>query len=58
MDGTHTCVFVDLDKSVKDKINKDLTSIMAGWETYLGKPNIYAQESYKDPGCATYDATR
>lgn len=53
----HWCPFEHLDNSVKDDINKKITSLYTAWEEYLGDSAIYNNEPYPIPGCATLDPT-
>ncbi len=51
----HTCPFQYLDTSVKDDLLKKISALYSAWETYLGKPSLYAQETFAMPGCVTLE---
>lgn len=54
---THWCPFEHLDASVKDQTLKNISSVYAAWESFVGDTTIYNESSYALPGCATLEPT-
>ncbi len=51
----HVCPFAYLDDSIKDDIQKKLTSLYRDWEKYRGDSSLYDESALKMPGCLTLD---
>ncbi len=51
----HVCPFAYLDESIREDIQKKLTSLYSSWEKYRGDSSLYDENALKQPGCLMLD---
>lgn len=51
----HVCPFAYLDESIREDIQKKLTSLYSSWEKYRGDSSLYDETALKMPGCLTLE---
>ena len=51
----HICPFAFLDESIKEETLAKIKALYISWEDYIGDKTLYNEDSYRVPGCLTFD---